>query len=296
MRFAAHRRRTEAVFAKEKGVLAGICSQYQRHASATGGEHGFRSVFWRFLIRVGSALEEISNLPIPPGTGRETNLAAVSGLTACPMTYFCEATSIAGFLQQLAVSYLRNGYYFYVTGIIPEHKDPQRTDEKIVRQYGLDISKWTRARRKALGQANVQYLRFERFFVIMATGGTHMFFEAEKGRILDARETPIRLGGYSVSYRRARDGTTWHPSVRLDKPRYLELKSYFESLAVHGTAETILSELAALKLETYAPVRGQLCRILNRINQARGAAGLGRVSYSILSTPRRSIKALKSER
>jgi hypothetical protein len=36
-----------------------------------------------------------------------------------PMEYRCEATSVAGFIQQLAVAYVGRGYFFYVAGVIP---------------------------------------------------------------------------------------------------------------------------------------------------------------------------------
>ena len=39
--------------------------------------------------------------------------------------YRCEATSLAGFVQQIAVSYVANGYYFYVLGRVPDRKDPR---------------------------------------------------------------------------------------------------------------------------------------------------------------------------
>ena len=34
------------------------------------------------------------------------------------MAYRCEALTVSGFVQQLAVSYIANGYYFYVAGEI----------------------------------------------------------------------------------------------------------------------------------------------------------------------------------
>ena len=83
----------------------------------------------------------------------------------------CAATSVAGFVQQLAVSIIRHGYFWYVTGNIPEVKDPTVIDGKIIRVYGINASKWVRARRKQSGAANIQYLRHERFFVLAATGG-----------------------------------------------------------------------------------------------------------------------------
>ena len=71
----------------------------------------------------------------------------------------CVATSVAGFVQQLAVGYIAHGYYFYVSGKIPIDKNPTDTDAKIIGQYGIDVSKWTRCRQRKTGAAGVQYLR-----------------------------------------------------------------------------------------------------------------------------------------
>src|SRR5262245_15327111 len=73
------------------------------------------------------------------------------------------AATLEGFIQQLAVAYVKNGYYFYVTGRVPDGKDPVAIDRKLIDRYGAGISKWARARRKRAGLANIQYLRFERF-------------------------------------------------------------------------------------------------------------------------------------
>ena len=67
------------------------------------------------------------------------------------MEYRWVAASSAGFVQQFAVCYVARGYWFYVTGRIPERKDPAKTDAKIISQCGLDVSKWTRARQKKAG-------------------------------------------------------------------------------------------------------------------------------------------------
>lgn len=44
-------------------------------------------------------------------------------LTWSVVRYRCEPSSLAGFIQQLAVSYLANGYVFYVCDRIPDGKD-----------------------------------------------------------------------------------------------------------------------------------------------------------------------------
>ena len=195
--------------------------------------------------------------------------------------YRCEATSVEGFVQQLAVSYLGNGYWFYVVGEIPEGKDPRRVDEKLVARYQIDLSKWARARRKRAGLANLQYLRYGRLFVLLATRGAHGFFEEEASSIRDARKTPIRFRGYSMSYRNG------HPHVRIEQEEYKRLKAYFLELALHRSAERLGSELARLPFEPYAPVRVQLLAVLRSINRERKRAGFEPVPKSCFRFVRR---------
>ena len=104
--------------------------------------------------------------------------------------YRCEFTDARQFIRQLRLHCIARGYRFYVTGTIPAHKDPAKTDQKIIRQYGIDISKWARGRRKKLGLANLHYLRHGCFFVIIATRGTHEFF-LEEYSVQDIRRKPL---------------------------------------------------------------------------------------------------------
>lgn len=207
--------------------------------------------------------------------------------------YRYEATSAAGFLQQLAVAYLGHGYWFYVTGHVPEGKDPAAVDRKLLAKYQVELSKWARARRKASGLANVQYLRLGRFFVLLATRGHHAFFEGE-GHFKDARDEPIRFQGYSVSVKRGVDGR-WHPSVRLHPDTYRELRAYLVGLATHRTVEALSAELRRLPFEPYAPVRRQLLNILRALNRARRVAGLETVPSSALRLSRKGVKPFGEE-
>lgn len=199
------------------------------------------------------------------------------------MEYRCEATSVAGFIQQLAVAYVGHGYFFYVTGEIPERKDPRAVDEKLIAKYGLNIGKATRARRKAAGLANVQYLRYERWFILLATPGRHEFFQEEARYIRDARKVPIKFGGYAVSYR------CGHPHVRIEENRYRELKAYFCDLAVHRTREWLEEQFARLPYEPYAPVRGQLFGVLREVNRSRSVGRFELVPSSCVRV-RRQIR------
>jgi hypothetical protein len=182
------------------------------------------------------------------------------------MDYRCEATSVAGFVQQLAVAYVGHGYFFYVTGEIPERKDPRAVDEKLIAKYGLAIGKTARARRKTVGFANVQYIRYGHSFVLLATAGNHVFFEEERAFIRDARKVPIKFAGYAISYR------SGHPHVRIEQRRYLGLKAYLSDVAVHRAKERIEMEFRRLPFEPYAPIRGQLHCILREVNRRRALA------------------------
>lgn len=202
--------------------------------------------------------------------------------------YRCEAVSVAGFVQQLAVSYVRHGHFFYVMGQVPEGKCPYAVDRKLVECYGIHISKWARARAKASGRASVQYLRHGRLFVLLATHGNHEFFERESG-IKDLRREPIQLAGYSISYRKGAD-RRWHVSVRIAPGEYLKLKVYFVGLACHRSVERLQKEFQRIPFEPYAPVRRQLLNVLRAVNRAREAAAFEALPTAALYLRRRIVK------
>lgn len=198
--------------------------------------------------------------------------------------YRCVATSVEGFIQQLAVSYIANGYYFYVQGRIPEGKDPAAVDGKLVRGYSVGISKWARARRKLAGTASMQYLRHDRVFVLLATHGEHVFFEREKGQVRDCRRRPIKYAGYSVSYRGG------HAHVRIEQNEYNRLKSYLLEVGLHRRTDLVAEVLRRLPFEPYAPVRRQLLNILRAVNRLRKLRGFEPVPFDALRLKRRVVR------
>lgn len=209
------------------------------------------------------------------------------------MPYRSEATSVAGFIQQLAVAYVARGYRYYVPGTIPEGKDPRAVDEKLVERYGLELSKWARARRKEQGMAGVQLLRHERFFVLIATEGRHPLFEKE--RVVGLTETPIRFAGYSVSCRFSTVTGRTHASVRIEREEYLKLKSYLLDLAHHRSVESIVRVFRSLPFEPYAPVRRQLLNLLRAVNRERARAGFEAVPMRALRLRRRVVRPFERE-
>ena len=119
-------------------------------------------------------------------------------------------------VQYLAASVVCRGYWFYVAGIVPAGKDPAAVDAKLVEKYAANLPNSTRWRRKKAGRANVRYLRHGRRFFLFATKGDHPLFAEEAGGVRDFRRHPLRVGGYSVSFRRdGRDQTRRRVHVRI---------------------------------------------------------------------------------
>jgi hypothetical protein len=218
------------------------------------------------------------------------------------MHYRCEATTVEGFVQQLACCYLPHGYWFYVSGWVPAGKDPRAVDQKLLEKYGIAISRQARARRKLAGLANLHYLRRERFFVLLATHGKHSFFEEEGERVRDIRRLPLHFAAYSVTYRPGQfkprtgaDGPAepddkWHARVQIAREEYGELKAYFLEKAVRTPAETLGRELYTVPFEPYARVRQQLLNVLRLVNDARKAAGREPLPGTVLRYRRRIVR------
>jgi hypothetical protein len=206
------------------------------------------------------------------------------------MKYPCVATSLIGFVQQVATAYIPHGYWFYSQGMVPEGKDPRTVDAKLVAKYGAGLSKWQRARRKQTGLANVQYIRHGRTFLLMATKGHHAFFEEEAAAIRDVRKTPIKVGGYAISARKGgRDGRL-HTHVRVDRVAYAELLARFVDRAGNASNQWFAKEFYNLPFEPYAPVRRQYLLLLRRVNEVRVRSGRARLPVEVLPLRRRIVR------
>ncbi|MFO0807588.1 MAG: hypothetical protein U0746_03110 [Gemmataceae bacterium] len=221
-----------------------------------------------------------------------------------PFAYQYEVTSVHALVQQLASNLLPHGYWFYVTGFIPEPKPVEVTDRKLLDKYGIAISPSARQRRKAAGFANLRYLRCGRFLVLIATHGKHDFFAEEGERIRDIRRNPLIWEGYSVSYKRGghlrkvRDGEAvpdpnWHSRVQIAKKNYTELKAHFLDLALRRSVEALGREFYALPYEPFAPIRQQLLDLLRLVNAKRKTAGLPNVPPTVLRYERDGSARLK---
>lgn len=216
------------------------------------------------------------------------------------MSYRCIAQSTESVVQLIAASYLRHGYYWYVTGHIPVRKAAEEVDAKLIRKYGISVSAWERNRRRKQGLANAQYLRHERWFILLLSSGHHALRQpvnkgGEGEHLMDCRRAPIRFAGYSISYRRsgvAPDGNAvakWHAHVRIDAPTYKQLKAHFTSIAVHRNAESLAAEFSRLRFARYAPIRRQLLNLLRLVNNRRKPHGYEPLPYSVLNLRRSPV-------
>ena len=205
--------------------------------------------------------------------------------------YRCEAATIHGFVQQLAVQYIASGYYFYVTGVVPERKDPRAIDGKLIAKYGVAVSKWTRSRRKAAGLANVHYLRHGRFWVLIATRGKgHAFFTEERSSMKDVREEPIKFGSYALSARWWEKRGRWVAHVGIERGFYKELKAHLVGLALRRSSAQLEREFSRMPFEPYAPIRRQVVTIWKSVNDQRRTAGLEPLSRDCLRLRRRIFR------
>jgi hypothetical protein len=216
--------------------------------------------------------------------------------------YRWNVTSIEGLVQQLACNVLPHGYWFYVQGVVPDHKSPEEVDRKLLTKYGIAMSRQQRSRRKLLGQANLHYLRLGRVWVILATHGKHVFFQEEAEAIRDARHVPIQIGGYSLSVKRGaylRKASADDPPVadgklrvrvQIARARLKELEAYLLERATWHSAERLAGELWRLPFEPYAPVRRQLLVLLRKVNEKRQAAGYEKLPSSVLRMKRRIVE------
>lgn len=147
----------------------------------------------------------------------------------CPK-YRCAASSIEGLVQQIAVTYLRHGYFYYVTGTLKAQHAVEAVDASILEKYNIRKCWRHRAEQKLRGYANMQYIRHGIFYVLMATEGEHRFKQREWRKLRDIRDPkspllvpistepcryvtkkpkkyrddPRVFEGYEISYRRGR--------------------------------------------------------------------------------------------
>lgn len=215
------------------------------------------------------------------------------------------AASREGFIQQVATSYVNRGYRFFVPIWVPGNKDPERVDEKLIGWYGIAMDSGKRFRRKEKGLANVQYIRFGRFALLLATQGKHEFFEGEAGNIRDCWKVPIIALGYSIKYvqggnvlKRSQANPQGCPErdrkhrvrVQIGRSLYKQLTAELVGQASCRREDWFRWRFWNLGFEPYAPVRKQMLELLRKVNSKRKASGLSVLPADVIRFRRRIVK------
>ncbi|MCA9159810.1 MAG: hypothetical protein KDA72_15855, partial [Planctomycetales bacterium] len=169
-------------------------------------------------------------------------------------------------------------------------------DQKLLTKYDIDITERQRAYRKQSGLANMQYIRYDRWFLLLITDGHHPFKQEERSQIRDCRRHPIKFAGYSISYRRSgltpKGGSApkWHACVRIDNKTSRELKAFFLARATHRSVENLSSDFARVPFSRFAPIRRQLLTILRAVNKARERSSYETVPATALNLRRKILR------
>lgn len=190
------------------------------------------------------------------------------------------------FVQQV-VTLVSAGYRFYKLGVISERFDVWEVDRKVIERNGTNLSRTQRHRRRAFGQASVQYLRFGRRYALVATHGEHRFFEKEADIRAFARNAMV-IFGYSIAHRNG------HASVRMARKDYLTWKAVLVENAVRWPVAQLEAEFQGSSWEPYAPVRSQLHVVFRAVNRRRKEAGLRLLERGCIRTRRMIYRALRS--
>lgn len=204
-------------------------------------------------------------------------------------SYKCEAESIDAFVAQF-VRYVASGHYFYVTARVPDGKDPQAVDRKLIQRYSIDRPRWKRKRRNLRENAGIHYLRYRRFFVVCLTKGRHdAFYKDHSEQVRDIRRTALRFSGYSIRYTFSAEKQSWKVFVRLDRETYRTVKAHMLELATrprYRDPKELEREFLRLPYQGYDPVRRQLVDVAAAVNRLRRRAGYARMDFRVISKKR----------
>ncbi len=231
----------------------------------------------------------------------------------------CEVRSLTALVKQIAVHTLRWGYWWYVSGIIPEHKDAKSIDGRLMDKYAANLSEASRYRRKQQGLANVRYYRLGRRFFLFTTLGVSPIWQAEAANLRCVRRAPrdwekrtgytgvfpyapIQVGGYSISYKpggltkKGKTDPKWHSHVELDHKTYRDVKATFLEVATKRSASQLGMMFYELGFEPYKPLLRQLYAIHKRVNLKRRRSGIKvRVPREFIPTKLRPARVFLAE-
>ena len=193
--------------------------------------------------------------------------------------------------MEQVIRYVGTGHFFYVTGCIPDKKPAASIDEKLLQRFEIAMPRWQRSRRKRSGIASVHYLRFESFFILLATHGHHRFYEEHtQEQIQDCRRIGIKFEGYSIRHGYSTHTSKWHTLVRLDSETYKNLTAYMLDHAKRRSKEYLEDLFRSVWFQPYRPVREQLLAILRKVNRERKQVGFEQLDWKLAIPTKRKTR------
>lgn len=186
------------------------------------------------------------------------------------MPYSYEVATLGHFLRRIAFDYLRYGYRRWALRHIPLDKDLKAIDTKLIGTYGITQCRTRRMRQRRRGFAVVQYVRFNRSFVLLATEGKHSTFE--RIRSYDAKIVPLYINAYSIKV--LHQGVS--VQVRREVWRGVEIRLHRRALWSRTIVE---GEINALPFYRFPGVVTQIRGVVAAMNRRRRTAGLPKVVF-----------------
>lgn len=213
--------------------------------------------------------------------------------------------SVSDFVRELATFYLPRGYWFYVSGLLRDGKGTKVVGSGVVQKCRDGSAAQMPRFDQGIEAGDIQYLRFERTFILLALDRRHLLLEDQRDHVQDARCVPIRFRGYSIGGQRcgAFDEITpntdacgcseWRVHVQIEPDLYHCIEAYFLAVATRRSTDQLADDLRALPYEPYAGVRSQLQSVFQLINGVRDLAGLPLLDDTVLMRRRPTTAADK---
>jgi hypothetical protein len=196
--------------------------------------------------------------------------------------YRYQTRDVPGLISQIVRYVHHGGHYFYLRGLVPEHKDPHFVAEKLINRYGIRRRRWQRKRRHLKETASIHLLMRNRLWVLMLSKGKHkQFYEDHGANVLDIRRTALKVFGYSIRYTHSEIEKTWKVFVRLDAEEYRKVKLHMLACCVWDSLrdkDCMEREFRRLPYQSYSPVYQQLLSILKAVNRQRRRRGFEQIS------------------
>jgi hypothetical protein len=182
-------------------------------------------------------------------------------------------------------NFVTKGYHFHIWGMVPEGKTGEEIDRTMGRKHPSILLSLPAKRQRfhRHGEARLQYLRFGRWWIILATHGNGPFWLTEVNNVRKhegKNAKPIVFWGYSLSYRNGK----FHARIRAEE--FKRLKRFFLEVAARWDLAWWKDYLWELPFEPYAPVLRQIGGLVRRVNKVRQTAGLEKIPESYIRVRR----------